>query len=244
METTARQNSADEKVAVVVVNHRQDRYLPELSESIADQGHSAIEAVIVSDAPIGCMIPSGFETIVTAWNRGYGAAANVGIKWGMDRGCDAFFILNGDTRLGPGCIGALASSTGDIVSPIIFLMRRPSRINAAGIVPTRLGLAYCGKYGQRIGDAKCRPSKILAASGAAMFIRRRVIEKAGLFDESFFLYLEDVDYSLMARRAGFDIVLEPSAVVWHDHRMWSGIRKIVYLARNSGKIRHRYRDML
>jgi GT2 family glycosyltransferase len=51
--------------------------------------------------------------------------------------------------------------------------------------------------------------------GAAMFIRRSVFEQIGLFDEQFFLYLEDMDFCLRAQRAGFSLLFVPQARVWH-----------------------------
>lgn len=48
-----------------------------------------------------------------------------------------------------------------------------------------------------------------------MFIRRNVFERIGLFDEQFFLYLEDMDFCLRAQKAGFSLFFVPQARVWH-----------------------------
>jgi GT2 family glycosyltransferase len=52
--------------------------------------------------------------------------------------------------------------------------------------------------------------------GAAMLIRRSVFERIGLFDERFFLYLEDLDFCLRAQSAGFSLLFVPDAHVWHS----------------------------
>ena len=49
-----------------------------------------------------------------------------------------------------------------------------------------------------------------------MFIRRQVIETIGLFDEQFFLYLEDLDYCLRAQRARYALHFVPQAHLWHQ----------------------------
>jgi GT2 family glycosyltransferase len=55
------------------------------------------------------------------------------------------------------------------------------------------------------------------ATGCCVLIRREVIETIGFMDDSYFLYWEDVDYSLRARQAGFTIALEPTSVIYHKN---------------------------
>lgn len=60
------------------------------------------------------------------------------------------------------------------------------------------------------------------ASGCCALIKRDVLEKIGLLDKRYFMYLEDVDYSLRAKEAGFTVMYCPAAVVWHDNAGSSG----------------------
>jgi GT2 family glycosyltransferase len=60
------------------------------------------------------------------------------------------------------------------------------------------------------------------ASTACVLIRREVIDRVGGFDgDSFFLYCDDVDLSWRTRLAGYRVVHQPSAVVFHDKRLTS-----------------------
>lgn len=52
-------------------------------------------------------------------------------------------------------------------------------------------------------------------SGCAMLIDRHIIEKIGLLDDNYFMYLEDADYCQRALRAGFTIGFEPDSIIWH-----------------------------
>ena len=70
-----------------------------------------------------------------------------------------------------------------------------------------------------------------------MYIRRGVVDEIGMFDDDFFLYLEDVEFCLRANRAGFDIVLQPNAVVWHRYRLRLGVKKLGHLLRGAKRIR-------
>jgi GT2 family glycosyltransferase len=55
------------------------------------------------------------------------------------------------------------------------------------------------------------------ATGCCLLIRREVIETIGFIDDSYFLYWEDVDYSLRAKKAGFKIALEPTSIIYHKN---------------------------
>jgi len=68
--------------------------------------------------------------------------------------------------------------------------------------------------GEVIVSSKWR--KIDYISGCAMMIRRRVFEKIGLFDERYFLYFEDADFCLRAKKAGFRIAVESKSIIVHQ----------------------------
>jgi GT2 family glycosyltransferase len=59
------------------------------------------------------------------------------------------------------------------------------------------------------------PGLVWGASAAAAFYRREAVIQAGGFPEQFRAYFEDVDLSFRLRRLGFEIVFDPSSVVWH-----------------------------
>jgi len=54
-------------------------------------------------------------------------------------------------------------------------------------------------------------------TGCSMLISAEVIRQIGKLDNRFYLYLEDLDYSLRAKQAGFKLVFAPSSVVWHKN---------------------------
>jgi GT2 family glycosyltransferase len=73
------------------------------------------------------------------------------------------------------------------------------------------------------------------AHGAAMMVRREAIDKAGLMPECYFLYYEELDWSLMIRRAGYDIWYEPRATVYHKESQTTGQESALrtyYITRN------------
>ena len=73
------------------------------------------------------------------------------------------------------------------------------------------------------------------AHGAAMMVKREVIEKAGLMPECYFLYYEELDWSMMIRRAGYDIWYEPASTIFHKESQTTGKNsplRTYYITRN------------
>ena len=68
-----------------------------------------------------------------------------------------------------------------------------------------------------------------------MMVKREVIEKAGLMPECYFLYYEELDWSMMIRRAGYEIWYEPACTVFHKESQTTGQNsplRTYYITRN------------
>lgn len=73
------------------------------------------------------------------------------------------------------------------------------------------------------------------AHGAAMMVKREAVEKAGLMPECYFLYYEELDWSVMIRHAGYDIWYEPAATIYHKESQSTGQSsplRTYYITRN------------
>ena len=73
------------------------------------------------------------------------------------------------------------------------------------------------------------------AHGAAMMVKREAIDKAGLMPECYFLYYEELDWSMMLRRAGYDIWYEPACSIYHKESQSTGQNsplRTYYITRN------------
>ena len=73
------------------------------------------------------------------------------------------------------------------------------------------------------------------AHGAAMMVKREVVEKAGLMPECYFLYYEELDWSMVIRRAGFEIWYEPTSTIYHMESQSTGQKsplRTYYITRN------------
>lgn len=151
-------------------------------------------------------------------NRGYGAAANAGIRRAVERGADALAVLNDDVTVQPGWLAALAAElSGDRVGAVQpkLLHAGTGRINSLGV---RIGPDGAGTD---IGDGEPdrpggEPSDIDIFSGGAVLLSREFFEDTGGFDERWFLYYEDVDLALRGAARSWRYRLVPAARVDHQ----------------------------
>ena len=84
------------------------------------------------------------------------------------------------------------------------------------------GIAWDWRGGQLDTPAEEQTSEIFGPCGGAALYSRRMLDEIGLFDEDFFMYLEDVDLACRARLAGWNCLLAPQARVLHAHSATAG----------------------
>jgi hypothetical protein len=156
-------------------------------------------------------------------NLGFGAACNRAIQsvW-ADRSWAYILLVNNDATLHPAALGHLLQAAQEhpqagIFGPKMYYAAAPERLWYAGArrrwgvlaaADTGRGQVDRGQFDQR--------THIDFVFGAGMFIRRAVLETVGLFDERFFLYLEDLDLCLRAQKTGFGLRFVPQARLWHQ----------------------------
>jgi len=165
---------------------------------------------------------SRVEVIKLPTNLGFGAACNCAITWALqDPDCDLLLLLNNDAIIDPHALAELmeaaqANPRVGIFGPKVYYMDVPDVIWYAGAYRRRRILAAVDVARGQVDYGQFSTSKVVDyVFGAAMLVRRNVFEQIGLFDEQFFLYLEDLDFCLRAQRANFSLLFVPTAHIWH-----------------------------
>jgi hypothetical protein len=155
-------------------------------------------------------------------NLGFAGGCNAGIRWSLEQGAEWVVLVNNDATVAPDAIAGFAAAAethpgAGVLAGKLYLADRPDRLWYAGQrFHPRLG--YSGRHrgeGRRDGPRYSRLEPTGRANGALMAISRKAIEAVGMFDEDLFAYVEDVDYSLRAREAGFEVLFVPEARGWH-----------------------------
>lgn len=149
-------------------------------------------------------------------NLGFARGCNVGIRYALKQGAGSVVLLNPDTvvekRFLRSFLKPLLKNRADIVAPVIKFKRAGEWVyDLGGKVNWWLGRPKHLESNKK-GDRK---QEVDYVSGCAMLVKQPVFEKIGFLDEKFFLYFEDVDFCLRAKKAGFKIAVEPKSVVVH-----------------------------
>ena len=232
-------------VSIVTVNYNQSEATCEMLESLYASGYPNMEVFVVdnaspSDTPE--IIKERFPQIIfiqSSKNLGFAGGNNLAIRQAKG---EFIYLINNDTIIPKNHIHLLVNAlTGNhetgVVCPKIKLYDDPDIIMFAGFTPMSsytvrnkiIGFAEkdCGQHDQ--------PRQSAYAHGAAMMLKREVIETTGLMNEHYFLYYEEVDWSTRIRKAGYSIGYTPDTYVLHKESLSTGRNsplKSYYLNRN------------
>jgi GT2 family glycosyltransferase len=159
--------------------------------------------------------------VQTGHNLGVAGGFNSGVLPALEQGADYVFILNNDTTVAPDLITALvwageSEKTVGILMPKIVYYGDPGRIWSTGARYRRFPPAIVMRGLDQPDDGHFdTPALLEFAPTCGLLIHRRAFEQAGLFDDGYFFYFDDWDYSLRVRQAGLTIWYVPSAKLRH-----------------------------
>lgn len=236
-------------VTIVVLNWNNGPDTLACLGSLAALGDPACDVFVVdngsTDDSAAC-IRTGFPNIPvleTGANLGYAGGNNAGIHHALAQGADFVCILNNDVIVEPDFLAPLLAALESrpdvgVVTPLVAERSNDSgHVWALGSsVDQRTAAVSRNHAGEPVASWQGRPPfEVDVASGAAMLVKREAFECVGLMDEDFFLYFEEVDWSLAVRRARYHILAVPTSMVWHKVSATLGMTSPVvdyYMLRN------------
>jgi GT2 family glycosyltransferase len=156
--------------------------------------------------------------VANAENRGFTPAINQGVAattapW--------VFLLNNDAIPTPGALEILWRAANDAapnvagIQPLLVAADDANLVDSAGIGVGRRFRTFDILMGRPATLAPKEPREIWGACAAALLVRREAFDRAGGFDEQFFVELDDVDFAFRVRWLGYTFLLEPRAIVRH-----------------------------
>jgi hypothetical protein len=203
--------------------------------------HIVIADNASSDGSAEFIAQSFPEVELIRLDRNRGFAGGINAAWHHARGKypTAQYVapVNQDIIAQSGWLGALVSHLDSnpnvaAVQPKVLLWPQKNRLNTAGNQSHYLGFGLVTAYGQADDGSFDRTREIDFPSGAAMVVRADAIRPSDLFDELFFLYLEDAELGWRLRQLGRRIEYVPAAVVWHQYEYRHDYRYYFFLERN------------
>jgi GT2 family glycosyltransferase len=211
-------------LSVIIPSYNRPDLLRLCLASVVRHAPAGIEVLVVDDASPGAAASSvansfaDVRSLRLSRQRGFCAAVNAGVAAAANPIVE---LLNDDTEVGAGWADAAVAHFADpkvvAVAPLV-LCGPPGaapRIDSAGDCYFVGGVAAKRGHGLPLQDRFLKTSSVFGACASCAFYRRDALQAVGGFPESFGAYFEDVDVSFRLNWAGFRIVYEPAARVWH-----------------------------
>ncbi len=221
---------------MITVAYRSGPALLRLLDSLEGQV-SLTEVLVVDNGGGGPEIDeararSGVRVVGTGENLGFAAGSNLGA--GEAQG-DVLVFLNPDTVVATGAIAQLERTLEDpsigIAMARLRLLNEPETLNASGVDVHVTGIGWAAHYGEPASSVT-EVGDVPSASGTAMAIRAETFRALGGFAEELFTYLEDLELGWRTRLAGYRVVVDPAADVFHEYEYGRNPRKSYFLERN------------
>ena len=256
--------AGEETVAIVVVTYNRADLLVNLLDGLARLERPADAVIVVDNAStdhtaqvLAAWVSAGpadgaRQVIRSEENTGGAGGFHTGLRAAYQQGFDRIWLMDDDVVPAPDCLGVLLAQGPD-VSDCLMSVREGTDGGLIELAATRFDLrnplaikpktaSVMTAYGRRGSMPERVPLENVAFEG--FLVHRRVVERIGLPDPSYFIFYDDVDYALRARRAGFRIwavrdarmVRQLDFSQQHDLSSWKGF----YMYRNLFVVHLRY----
>ncbi|MBI3671348.1 glycosyltransferase family 2 protein [Candidatus Azambacteria bacterium] len=227
-------------VAIILLNWNGDEDTIECIKSVSKINYKNYKIFVVDNnsekKSLEALRPfcvGGVELIENKENLGFSGGNNVGIEKALKNGFDYILLLNNDTTVEP-----------DFLDELVKVAESDEKIGAVGskiyfyFEPDRNKIWYGGgkfswfgggehmQYGHIDADYPndTKPREVDYITGCVFLIKSDIVKKIGVLPEEYFMYYEDVDWSLSVRKAGYKTMYSPKAVVYH--KVTRSIKKI------------------
>jgi GT2 family glycosyltransferase len=209
--------------SVIIPNWNGANHLPICLDALQEQTYPYLEVILVdngsTDGSQGLVADRYPEVRLLALEH------NLGLTGGNNQGFRAaqgeFLIsLNNDTEVDSGFVEALVTALLDhpaagMAAAKMLLFDQRDTLHSAGDGYGLDGIPFNRGVWQRDEGQFDEPGWIFGGCGGAVAYRRAMLHEIGLFDESFFMYCEDVDLNWRSQLAGWKCWYAPEAVVYH-----------------------------
>lgn len=242
-------------VGIIVLTWNNYDYTRECLESLFRAEYPSRVVYVVDNASTDGSIPKLIDEfpkchfIINKDNYGYAGGNNMGIQEAIRRGSRYIWIVNNDVVVDEHALIRMVTcaerdnSIGIVGSKVCFF-DRPHDTESIGGKLNRVTGSQVLINEDKGGVGKTNlAEEVDFVSGCSMLLRSECIERVGMFDESFFLYCEEVDLAIRARKGGWRVVCSPDAVVWHRSAASQDKGRVAqsyYLARNTLYLMHKH----
>jgi GT2 family glycosyltransferase len=215
------------RCTVIVLNYNGEKLLPACLDSLACQTGEPIDTVVVDNAStdgsaelVAQRYPS-VRFLGLDKNRGFTGANNAALRDALLRGSEYALLLNNDTFAAPDFISNMlavirSDPNAAVVCPKIYFAHQPDSLwYAGGDFSLWTGVSKHRGWRQIDKNQYDQRVDITQATGCAMLVRASAMREVGLLDDRFFIYAEDLDWSVRFKKRGYRLLFAPKAHLWH-----------------------------
>ncbi|MGD0354793.1 MAG: glycosyltransferase family 2 protein [Dehalococcoidia bacterium] len=217
------------KVSIIILNWNQLKETIECLDTLKKIIYPNYEVILVDNGSEGhdadiLQARYGKELTIIRNNKNYGFTGNnnIGIRYEItNANPDYILLLNNDTMVDPDFLTELIKVAEEaplvgIVGSKTYLYNDPGRFQAVWYkLDMYRGCGYAIGGGEIDRGQYDSVRSVDAVQGSCFLIKRTVIDRIGLLAESYFMYAEEYEYCIRARKAGYKILYAPMAKIWH-----------------------------
>lgn len=216
------------KISVIILNWNNAKDTLECLDSVNKIDYPDFETIIVDNGSTDdslSKIKKAYPHIIYLENKenlGFTGGNNIGMSYALKTDAKYFLLLNNDTIVCKHLLNnfikaAILHPNGGAFGAKIFYYDQPFTLwHAGGSWSNEFMKPYqIDKNLSETQSQKTKVEKIFYAVGAALFLKKEAIEKAGMFDDRFFLVMEDIDLCQKIQKRGYECLFVPEARVWH-----------------------------
>lgn len=215
------------KTVIILINWNSFELTAGCIASLGGMQYTDYNIIVVDNASAdrsGLLLKEKYDHIIlieSPTNVGFTGGNNLGMQYALDKGYEYIILLNNDTFVEPGFLEVLVNYMDHhpevgIVQPLIYFNHNRSLVwNGGSYYNKWLGYAYTANYNKPLQLENNKIKQVDWVTGCAFFTRASILKETGLLADNLFMYYEDVDLSFRIRKAGFQLVFHPSAVIFH-----------------------------
>jgi GT2 family glycosyltransferase len=247
------------KVYIIILNFNSYEDTIECIRSLENISYSNYEIIIVDNnskdnsvQEINKNCPN-YKLLVSKENLGYANGNNMGIKFALEQGAEYVCILNNDVIVEPNFLESIIETfntddTIGMVGPCVCEYSDRNVIQAMGAyINLYRGLAMGQYERQHYNQIEKKRIDVDYIGGACFIVKAKVIRDIGLIPENYFLFYEETEFCLRARKFGYKLICIHDSKVYHKRSAtiskYSGLsyyflnkNRIIFMRRNANII--------
>jgi GT2 family glycosyltransferase len=213
-------------ISIIMVNYNGKADLEKCFPTLFATAYSDFEVILIDNGSTDQSIAylkkwandhRNLTVVEAKKNLGFAPANNIGLEYAKGA---IIVLLNCDTIVTTDWLQNLVQPLVDdpsvgIVQSKLLTLSNPNIIDSAGDIVHPSGASISRGMGEKDSGQFDHEKEIFSARGAAIAFRKSLATKIGLFDSSYFMTYEDVDFCWRTRMAGYKVIYVPNSVVYH-----------------------------